>query len=317
MANFIFNWVESALSANALNLSVGNYYAHLVTAAPLISHTTVADLTLPGSVGYTSAPLTGLSYNSSRWTFDNFSFPSYVFASIPIGVVICQRVGVSPESSDPIICYSAFNNSNGQVITLTVGTYFIDLSFGTNGAINFSYRYQYTSGAFDPALPPTPAPPGLIQLIGSKNNTLTYTNPLNDSNTLPSNAAIADRSTTVGSGNLMAANQAIDFGATLIRFGTIGYFIHNPFGTSFNIWASKNIGAFNSTNVNNNSLWTQLNPSTLNWTNGAWSFFNCTNTEYWRYLRFSFPFVSGGQPTILYEFELYDSSALSPTINFT
>jgi hypothetical protein len=306
MANFIFNSAEAGLAANTLDLSTGDYYAHLVTSTPILSDTTVANLTLPTSVGYEPTNLTGLSYTASRWTFADFTFPKYLFASAPTGVVICKRVGASPASSDPVICYSDFNNAVGQVITLTVGTYFINLSFGVNGAINFSYRYQYISGAYDAT--GGGVPPGMIHLIGTKNNTVSYVNPFNSANATVGGGA-TDKSLPLSGGG--QTHKAFDFGVNLIRPVTFGINILSSSTPNVTLSASNNIGVFNQTNVDNNTFWTNLGVLTAI-TQNQWVFFNVTNTTYWRYFRFS------QTAAIMYfgEIELYNSYALSPTENF-
>uniref|UniRef100_UPI00286C1D5A hypothetical protein n=1 Tax=Chamaesiphon sp. VAR_48_metabat_135_sub TaxID=2964699 RepID=UPI00286C1D5A len=188
MSNFIFNWANAALANATLNLSTGDYYAHLVTTVPALGHSTVANLVLPAVSGYTSTPLTGLNYNTTRWTFNSFDFPKYAFVSAPTGVVICKRNGASPANTDGIICYSDFNNSIGQTINLAIGAYVVNLQFTANGAINFSYRNRYQSGAFNSAN--TPIDNGIFYLLGTNNNTTAWNN--------PSQSKVSFSDTTIG-----------------------------------------------------------------------------------------------------------------------
>jgi hypothetical protein len=307
VANFIFDWAAAALTAATLDLSTGNYYAHLVTTAPLLTHTTVADLVLPSISGYAPTALTGLSYNSTRWTFDSFTFPKYNFAAAPTGVVICKRTGSTPASTDGIICYSDFNNSIGQTISLSVGAYVVNLQFGSQGAINFSYLYQYNSGDYDATGGDVPS--GLIHLIGTKNNTVSYTNPFNSTNaTVQGNAT--DK--TLPLFNNSVTHKAFDFGVNLIRPVTFGMYIHSAGTPTITLSASNNIsGVFNQTNVDNNAFWTDIGVSTTV-PSGQWVFFNVTNTTYWRYFRFSQTVAT----MFFGQIELYNSSALSPTADF-
>jgi hypothetical protein len=311
MATFIFNWAEAALVATTLDLSTGSYYAHLVTANPLPTHTTVADLTVPTSLGYTSTALTGLSYNASRWTFSNFSFPKYVFASIPVGVVFCKKLGASPASSDPIICFSSFYNAAQQNITLTVGTYFVNIALGVGGAIAFSYRYQYSSGVY---VNSGPVPEGLIYLVGTRNNTVAYSNPLTGATSI-SNASGAtteftDRS--IGTVGLFSTGYAFDFGTILIRPGTFGFCHRDTVSKTAELWGTKTLPAFTAPNIANNGLWTLLGTVTNLITD--WNFITVSNTDYWRYFKLC---SSDNTATLsLQEIEFYSSSALSPTANF-
>jgi hypothetical protein len=138
MSNFIFNWAVAALSAATLDLSTGNYYAHLVTTAPALGHATVADLVLPAVSGYTSTPLIGLNYNANRWTFDSFNFPKYAFASTPSGVVICKRTGVNPANTDGIICYVPRVQSYTKIVPTFANCF--------DGNLSTSQNYQSCLG---------------------------------------------------------------------------------------------------------------------------------------------------------------------------
>jgi hypothetical protein len=311
VANFIFNWATAALAAATLDLSTGNYYAHLVTTVPALGHATVADLVLPTTSSYASTPLTGLSYNSTRWTFDSFSFPKYSFVSAPTGVVICKRNGATPATTDGIVCYSDFNNSIGQVISLQVGIYLVNLQFGTQGAINFSFRYQYSSTTFAST---EPIPKGLIYLIGTKNNTQTFVNPLTSATTNTNNGVATPDYTDRGLGTvpIFLSRYAFDFGNIRIKPGVFGLYHRDAVSKTIELSASNNLLAFNIANIDNNSLWTILGSSTN--PVAGWNFITNSNNSYWQYfkLRSSDSSVS----LTLQEIEFYNSVALSPTANF-
>jgi hypothetical protein len=313
MTNFIFDWANTAIAAATLNLNTGNYYAHLVTTPPAQSSLTVADLTLPVINGYASTPLTGLSNNSSRWTFDSFSFPKYAFAAAPTGIVVCKRSGATAASTDEVICYSDFNNSINQPITLSVGAYVVNLNFGNNGAINYSYRYQYSSGAY---VNTETIPKGLIYLIGTKNNTVAFSDP-NPSkitqNTLGA-TSFTDRDHTMSASYNGLINMALDLGTLKIRPGTIGIFNYSTTNGSVQIWGSNNLGGNFSTNATNTSLYTSLGTFSVTGWEYAMKTFVVNNPDFWRYFLFQItPSGTGLSPT---EIEFYSSSVLSPTQNF-
>jgi hypothetical protein len=305
MSNFIFNWAVAALSAATLDLSTGNYYAHLVTTAPALGHATVADLVLPAVSGYTSTPLIGLNYNANRWTFDSFNFPKYAFASTPSGVVICKRTGVNPANTDGIICYSDFNNSIGQTINLQAGAYVINLQFGSNGAINFSYRYLYSSGSWDSL---SVVPKGIVYLVMSNNNTVPR---------VQSYTKIVPTFANCFDGNLSTSQNyqsclGMDFVANTIQVGEIGLWLNTPVANQVKVWGSNNpIIVIDTPTMFNNSNWTEMAsfPSLVSGLN----LLAINNPNYWRFLKV--------QDTVLslslspQEIEFYNSKILSPTAN--
>jgi hypothetical protein len=313
MANFISNAASAELTAATLDLSTGNYYAHLVTTVPLLTHSTAADLVLPTTSGYASAALTGLSYNSTRWTFDSFSFPKYNFVTAPTGVAICKRAGTTPASTDRFICYSDFNNSIGQSINVQVGIYVVNLQFGTNGAINFSYKYQYASGIYANT---ETIPKGLIYLIGSRNNTITFADPEPAKIAkLPTGTSVTNRNSADGPVNT-GFTFALDLNTFVIRPGTIG--IYNFYPTTgiinINIWDSNNLSNNFPSNYANTSLYTQLGnfSITTGW-NYVMKTFDVNSTIFWRY--FLFQITSLSSSLVINEVEFYNSSIIAPTLN--
>lgn len=302
MANFIFNWATAALAAATLDLSTGNYYAHLVTTVPALGHSTVADLVLPTGT-YAATPLTGLSYNSTRWTFDSFSFPRYSFVSAPTGVVICKRNGATPATTDGIVCYSDFNNSIGQIISLRVGDYVVNLQFGSSGAINFSYRYQYSSGAYSNT---ESIPKGIIYLLGSANNTQTFANPNPSKLNCSGSDRIIDRIPLTD--NLSSESIiGFDFLANTIKVGKVGILSNNASGSQ-TLWGSNDNIIF-PTGIASNASWSQIG-SISSLPASQWSFINSTDLTFWRFIK-----IQG--PLNIMELEFYESTILSPTVNLT
>jgi hypothetical protein len=318
MANFIFNSANSQISLNTLDLSTGNYYAHLVVSVPVIGSSSVANLDLVSVPGYTSRLLTGLSLNASRWTFDSFDFPLNAFNPAPVGVVICKMSGATPSSTDLVICYSDFVNSISQIVLFTAGSYVVNLQFSSLGAINFSYRYQYSSGAY---FNNETFPKGLIYLIGSNNNTLSFSAPtskiLQRFSGVVGTISLINR---VSDGTFSAAGgtklYGLDFQSLLVKPGTLRLFSAPPSaGTPFanyTIFASNNAN-INAVNWTDLSLYTQLGVPT-----GVTSSFEISiplnSLTFWRF--FLIQVVTGNTTTYTLEAEFYNSSALSPTINF-
>lgn len=315
MANFIFNSAAAALTAAALNLSTGNYYAHLVTTTPLLTDTTVADLILPNSPGYIGTPLTGLVYTASLWTFNSFSFPKFIFAtSAPKGVVICRRLGTTPASTDQLICYSDFTNSIDQAITLQVGTYAVNLQFGPNGAINFNYRYQYNSGSYSTI---ETIPKGLIYLIGSQNNTFgnftqipsTKVNAsllVGTNNFFTANTSFTDRNTGTSTATT-TTNMVLDFINNRVQVGKLGFRATFAVTNQVTIFGSNDNLVINSTSISSNVGWTQL--GALASLIVGWNLFDINSPTYWRFIKIQ------GLSLPCSEVEFYDSAILSPTIN--
>jgi hypothetical protein len=316
MSNFIFNAAAAALTAATLDLSTGNYYAHLVTTTPQPTDSTVANLVLPTISGYVPTVLTGLNDNGQRWTFDNFTFPRYVFAATPpVGVVICKRSGASPAASDQVICYSDFLNSIGQVILTPVGAYLISLSFGASGAIDRAFRYQYSSGAYV-AGANGGYPSGLIYLMGTNNNTSSFTNPAPGKLIVHEVGTGANNSFTDKSSLFAGFHQsiALDFGSNQVGVGDFGYLlVSDPVVDPVTIFGSNNMPIWDDINIVDNSNWTSLatvSALTNSAGRGTWVIASVTNQTHWRYLKWETPGSVGA-----YEFELYNSSILSPNQN--
>jgi hypothetical protein len=283
----------------------------------VISSAVVGDLTVPTTSGYTSSPLTGIIYNATKWTFNTFSFPKYLFASVPTGVVSCKRLGTVPSINDLVICYSDFNNSIGQTINLQVGAYVVNLQFGVDGAIKFSYRYQYSSGAFanNEAIPK-----GLIYMIGSNNATTSFTNPYPGKIKTIDNfnwVNIYTNRSSVGQGSTGGALQQMffDFKTLRIKIGKIG--LQEPVNSiprSIEIYGSNNLDLVNySVNWATLSMYDLLFSSTaVSAFNGSWFVVDCNTTLHYRFLMIRTQCTNN---FAISQIELYNSSILSPTLD--
>jgi hypothetical protein len=313
MTNFIF----TAANTSAGNLSTGTFYAHCVTTLPVISNTTVANLVISNAVGYVPLVLIGLSYNSTRWTFADISFPSYNFTVAPIGIVICKQLGGSPATTDPVICYSDFTNALAQVITTGTGTYVVSLLFSnTLGAINFVDRYRYSSGAY---VNTESVPPGSIYLLGSNNNTVGFTNPAgskinvnrrNSSNIFEAISYPTDRDALT---NQSAKIIAIDFINYRLQIGVVGLRTANFASSSVSVYGSNSIAVLNDTTTLDPSFWTLLGsfssvlPNTIN-------LVTVNNSTYWQHIKLEQTTNGTFAST---EIEFYSSSMSSLNINLT
>ena len=313
MTSFIF----TAANISSGNLSTGTFYAHCVTTLPATGNTTVANLVISNAVGYAPLTLTGLSYNSTRWTFTDIPFPSYNFTVAPIGIVICKQLGGSPASSDPVICYSDFTNALAQVIATGTGTYVVSLLFSaTQGAINFVDRYRYSSG---PYVNTETLPPGSIYLLGSNNNTVGYSNPVGtkinmykrtntSSTSFVATSTQLDRDISV---NDVCRFLVMDFINYRLQVGVVGFRTINFSSTNINVYGSNTIDTLTDATSIDPSFWTLLgNFSTL--AGNTWNLLTINNSTYWRCLKFE-QMTNSAFTTV--ELEFYSSSMSSLNIN--
>jgi hypothetical protein len=181
------------------------------------------------------------------------------------------------------------------------------LQFSTQGAINFSYRYQYNSGIY---VSGTPVPPGLIYLIGTKNNTVAYANPFNGTNSLE----VTNTDRSIGIVSSFSSRYAFDFGVRQVKPVTFAFYHRDSIIKTIELWGSNSLGIFVAGNIDNNALWTQLGTMS-NPVGASWNFITVLNSNYWQYLKFR---PSDGTTTLsCQEIELYNSSAISPTVNFS
>ena len=290
------------------NLSTGTFYAHLVTTVPSTNNTLVSDLVLPSVSGYVPVILTGVSLTASRWTASNITFPIYNFTTPVVGVVIAKQSGGSPAPSDSILAYSDLTNSLSQSINSGTGSVNLFIEISTNGFVSYTDNYIYASGD-NPN--DEPIPKGLIYMLGTNNNTTSYTNPLTSAKIISiheagSNTNGFDRSLVSPS----TVRQYYIFDFTKFTVKVADFYVYSMSNTAnISLWGANSSSAYN-TGVISDSGWTQLNtpvPLVANqWTNLA-----STNTSYWKYLRLK----SNSADISLQEIELYNSFILSPSQN--
>lgn len=137
MASLTFNNIKQGVLDGTTALTTGNFYAVLVTTAPTDPTTaTRASITEAAGGNYAPVALTGFSIgasgNTRYWTFTAPSFANLTTdnAATVKGMVICQRAGGSPASTDKPLIYDEFTsvytpNGTTPPITTPANGYFV------------------------------------------------------------------------------------------------------------------------------------------------------------------------------------------------
>lgn len=306
MTSFLFS------PADTQDLSTGVFYAHIVSTEPSLSATNVSQINVTDAIGYVPYVLTGLTFNTLKWTFDNFTYPAYNYVTSPYGVVVCKQLGSTPVSTDPVIYYTSLDNAINQTVIFPTGKYTLNVSFPIDGIIVYKQYYSYNSG---PYINTEPVPKGLMFLLGTRNNTQPFLQPrdnailINSSGDPNTRAYFFDR---VINADISNSNSyiAINYGSRRIRLGTVGLKGNKSETFGWNIYGSNIATDITASSVNLASNWTLLG-TTPN-TNATWQFTNCTNLTYWKYLKFSTTTGAGGT---IDEIEFYNSSMYSTDEN--
>lgn len=307
MTSFLFS------PADTQDLSTGVFYAHIVSTEPSLFSNNVSQINITDAIGYVPYTLTGLTFNTLKWTFNNFTFPTYNYVTSPCGIVICKQLGVSPVSTDPIIYYTSLDNVINQTVVFPTGKYTLNVSFPAQGIIVYKQYYNYTSGSY---VATEPVPKGLIYLLGTRNETQSFVSPLANSITgthSANNTAINylfDRTLNNDSTNGQTY-VGLNFGSRRIKVGTIG--LRSPIaqsGVAWQVWGSNTATGINLTNINNAGLWTLL--CTTNAITAGFNFATATNQTYWQYLKLSTVSNNSG---LIEELEFYNSSMYSTDEN--
>lgn len=290
------------------NLATGTFYAHLVTTVPATNNTLVSDLVLSTASGYVPVVLTGVSLSATRWTANNITFPVYNFTTPVVGVVICKQVGGVPATTDPILAYSDLSNSLSQTISSGTGNVNILVEITSNGFVSYTDNYIYASGANPNDVP---IPYGLVYMLGTSNNTLSYTNPITSAKIISNHEA--------GS-NSNGFDRSLISPSTLRQYYTFDFTRFTVKVVDFNIYSMSNTGNVSLYGSNSASAWNTAFISNTGWTSiatstgltaSAWTTLTSSNTTYWKYLKLG----SNAADIGLQEIELYNSFILSPTAN--
>lgn len=297
MTSFLFSPADSE------DLSTGVYYVHIVTSEPLTSATLVSDLTITTASTYVPYTLTGLTYTTTKWTFNNFTFPLYNFTTAPLGIVICKRLGSNFSSTDPIIYYADFINTLNQSIALIPGKYNLTVNFPISGIINFQLYYNYSAGAY---VNTEAIPPGLIYLLSTRNNTQSWTSITNNS-ILPIIEPFLDLFNKSLDGLGVAQDKwAFSFGSRSIKVGTFAFWSRDSRSSTWSLYGSN---VYTSGSVDVSSQWTLLGTSD-SITSGV-NFVTCNSNIYYKNLKL----VCSESFGTLQEIEFYNSSMYSTDEN--
>jgi hypothetical protein len=308
---FIFNTANNNIISGSLDIFNGIFDLYLVSNIPNPNNTIVSDISIIS--GTTNTQLTN-NFSSTIWKFVDIVIPNFTYNIVPVGFVVSKRSSAVANNNDPVIYYSEFTNSLGQIITYTIGLYRIYVNFDTNGLISFDSTYEYFSGAFANT---ETIPKGLIHLLGSNNNTVVYTNPTptklntyyrNQSGSL---SAFGDTSFTnrTNTGTVTVRWVMLNF-SKLIRVGTCGILTGTGSSGTLTLFGSNTLTAFDLTNLNDVGRWTTLGTLVAPTAN-SWNFVTSTNLTYWKYLKFEMT----GTDLQYSEIEFYNSSMISSTIN--
>lgn len=294
MTSFLFS------SASTENLSTGTFYLHLVNSVPSASYTTANQLNISDAINYTPVILTGLIYDTKRWTFSDCTFPAFTFNTVPVGVVICKRLSSNPSPSDSIFYYADIANVLNQNFILTTGKYSISIAFPKRGVLVFSNYYQYYAGNYSPK---ETIPKGLMYLLGTRNDTQSHTSPLNNAfidNYYSSSCDLFNRNMD----NIVISQDkySFNFGSRRIQVGTVAFWTRDTRDQYWSIYGS-NTYVFGSLDIA--SDWTLLASS--NNTVAGINFMISTNTTYWKNVKL----VSSDRFGVLQEIEFYNSSMYS------
>lgn len=169
MPTFAFD--SAPLSTLAANKT---YYAQMVSSVPSQTNSVMGDLN--STVLSTPQVLTGVTYSNQLLNFADQTFNTRTYLNTHTGYVLAERVGTSFSSTDPLIVYVPHANGFGQEITLPIGTYGIPIDFPSGGLFGTVNGWQYQIGSYTDN-GASQYNNGMIQLIGTKNNTTAYANP--------------------------------------------------------------------------------------------------------------------------------------------
>lgn len=170
-----------AESYNFTNLDLGlinaskTYYVQLVSAAPLRTLTTASEIS--GIAIGNPTVLTGVTYTGGVFNVVDQTLTLNTYTSNHIGIVVIERIGASFSGSDLLVAYSPYVNSLGSDIILAPGTYTVTLDFATNGLFEVKNSWQYSHGDYVNNSNPY-FNNGLTQLIGTRNNTTGFSDPV-------------------------------------------------------------------------------------------------------------------------------------------
>jgi hypothetical protein len=304
--------------------STNTFYAQMVASTPSISLTTAADIS--ASSVSTIYVLTGVTYTNGILVFPNQTIPTKTYNSNHDGYVLLRRDGASPASTDPLICYVPHTNSFGSVITLPAETYAIPITFQVGGLLSIIDAYQYSAGNYVNNGAAN-FNNGIIQLIGTENNTVPFTNPITRT---PKNiellgyngnpSGIFNQSNTA---SIDPINPSLMFRFRNngdMRFnsgGLVAFTSSSTPGSSFRLWGSNSLsGGWSTSSLINNSNWTQLVDFGIV-TGTSNSLSPTFSSGYYRFFRVSTTTPATSLAThYLSNMEMYNCTVRTPFVDF-
>jgi hypothetical protein len=335
MTIFVFDGIQTRIRNNTIDLATGNFYAHLVTVQPAPTVTAVSGLTLASYTGYASQTLTGVTYTGGIWDFNNPLFPVNTGSSQGVvGMVVCERVGGSPASTDPPVVFTALRQA-GVPVTITINTNErLQVNVGTNGILQTLGRHIFNSGTFSTDLDTN----GTIYQLGTRNGAQAYVNPgtsgtrirfysAQTTGTLTSNSTISADifNRSAGGGSYFPPSDAniisvIEFVNTLVNPSKL-YINRASVSlpvTNAKIYGAKVLDNFTASYINNESNWELLASGvTIPNTTGSQVVTLSNFGKFYKFIGISTGTNSGFNKVSIREIELYESAIASVTSDLT
>lgn len=317
----LFDQARNQIQSAALDLSVGNYYLHLVTVTPNITATTVNDLALAAGPGYAPTPLTGRSFTNGIWTFNNVTTGAFDNTGADvIGSVICRQAGANPATTDMPICFSLLRNDSNIAFTVDPSNERIQVKFNpTTGVIRSINTYAYNSGGYAAPFDTN----GSIYQLNTQNYTQSWANThrgyVCQNNNAYQITTLTDRTDGTGASEFQATSHVLfDFGTSgganrLIRIGSIALGMAYTTAQTVTVLGTNFINSYNEVYNGSGITWVNLgslnipahSSGNLNWIN-----YPINDTRYWRYIKLV-P-QAGIQ---IGELEFYSSTISTTTLN--
>jgi hypothetical protein len=281
-------------SAQLDQLNSGTYCVFPVSTIPLRTNVTSSDVsTVPGFI---PVILTGRQTLATGLVFSAFNYPYFNYTVDTVGFCLARLVGSSPSPSDRLVAFSAYRNALDQDIITPPGAFANSFNVDAiRGLLELVSVYRYTSANLGtPA--PAALPLGLIYLAGSRNNTVTFGNPLAAPRMIAWRATNGSDLANVydrAIGNDGQTDHILDMRLNRIRLGkALVRGNANAFqGATW--WGSNTIDELSLTAANtptlfaDSSKWTQLTTGVTIPANTWVSSQSNDNQTFWNYLKFS------------------------------
>jgi hypothetical protein len=306
-------------SAQLDQLNSGTYCVFPVSAIPSRSNVTSGNVS--SVPGFVSVILTGRQTLATGLVFNAFNFPYFNYTVDTVGFCLARLVGSSPSPSDRLVAFSAYRNALDQDIVTPPGAFANSFNVDAiKGLLELVSVYRYTSANLGIPAPAT-FPLGLIYLAGTRNNTVTFANPVGATKMQAWRAAdgsnlsgIYDRAT----GNDGQTDHILDMRLNRIRLGKALVRGNTNAFQGATWWGSNTIDELSLTAANtptlfaDSSKWTQLTTGVTIPANTWVSSQSNDNQTFWNYLKFSTDSNIANAVTVI---EFGESTFQSTTVN--